>query len=161
MEVSFPSLRHDHHACVDDALAAAERYCREHGLRLTDTRRRVLELIWGDHKPVGAYALMAQLDPGGRKAAPPTVYRALDFLMEHGLIHRVASRNAYIGCARPGQSHDPQLFICKRCDHAAELDDPQVRAAIARDARRLGFSISDETIEIGGVCAACQVELAS
>ena len=156
MNTAFPTKRHDHRVCMNDALAVAERYCKEHGLRLTQIRRRVLELIWQDHKPVGAYALMEQLDLSGRKAAPPTVYRALDFLLEHGFIHRVASRNAFIGCIHPGSSHNPQFFICRHCGHAAELVDTQVHAAIARDADRLDFRISQETVEIGGVCAGCR-----
>ncbi|MGB0723468.1 MAG: Fur family transcriptional regulator, partial [Gammaproteobacteria bacterium] len=147
---------HNHSGCVRDALDSAERYCADKGLRLTDTRRRVLELIWGDHKPVGAYALLEQLGDDGRKAAPPTVYRALDFLLEHGLIHRVASLNAFIGCAHPGEAHDPQLFICERCGHAAELDDPGISRAIARDAKRMDFAIAHETVEISGLCGTCR-----
>ncbi|MCP5140912.1 MAG: transcriptional repressor [Gammaproteobacteria bacterium] len=156
MSSEFPDTHHDHHACVHAALATAERFCADHGLRLTDTRRRVLELIWADHKPVGAYALLDRLSGDGRKAAPPTVYRALDFLLEHGLIHRVASLNAFIGCDHPGSGHEPQFFICRECGHAAELDDPRIRQAIARDADRLDFDIAHETVEISGLCADCR-----
>lgn len=160
MSGEFPDVHHDHHACVHDALATAERFCAERGLRLTDTRRRVLELIWGDHKPVGAYAILERLGADGRKAAPPTVYRALDFLLEHGLVHRLSSLNAFIGCDHPGAHHAPQFFICRHCGHAAELDDPRIRQAIARDADRLDFDIASETIEISGACADCRREAA-
>lgn len=137
-------------------LTAADAHCAEQGLRLTELRRRVLELIWSDHKPVGAYALLDQLGADGRKAAPPTVYRALDFLVEHRLVHRIASLNAFIGCVHPGEAHTPQFFLCRECGDAAELDDVRVHKAIAADADQLDFDIASETIEISGVCAQCR-----
>ena len=106
---------HDHHRCVADALAEAERLCVDRDVRLTELRKRVLELIWGSHAPVGAYAIMDLLRAEGRNAMPPTVYRALDFLLEQGLIHRIASLNAYIGCSHPADTHAMQYLICKRC----------------------------------------------
>ena len=152
----FPDTRHDHKVCRTRALLEAEAYCRREGLRLTALRRRVLELVWADHQPVGAYTLLEQLVAEGRKAAPPTVYRSLDFLLEHGLIHRIASLNAYVGCNHPGREHEAQFFICVGCGQAAEIGDPSVESAIARDARRLGFTISRQTIEVSGTCAHCQ-----
>jgi Fur family zinc uptake transcriptional regulator len=152
----FPDKRHDHKACRTHALLEAESYCRRNGLRLTDLRRRVLELVWTDHQPVGAYALLERLVSEGRKAAPPTVYRSLDFLLQHGLIHRIASLNAYVGCSHPGRNHEAQFFICEGCGQAAEIDDPSIESAIARDAKRLGFSIARQTIEVTGTCAHCQ-----
>lgn len=156
MSAPFLTQPHNHAACVDQMLTAADRYCAAHGLRLTDTRRRVLELIWADHKPIGAYALLERLGDGARKAAPPTVYRALEFLLEHGLIHRIESRNAYLGCTHPGERHAPQFFICQRCGEAAELDDPRIGKAIAADADHLNFDVASQTVEISGVCAHCR-----
>ena len=99
-------LPHDHSQCVDSALADADALCARQGVRLTALRRRVLELVWQSHKPLGAYDILGTLsEEDGRRAAPPTVYRALDFLMENGLIHRIASLNAFIGCVRPEHSH--------------------------------------------------------
>lgn len=152
----FPDRRHDHAACREQALQQAEAYCRQQGVRLTDLRRHVLELVWADHQPVGAYSLLETLLNEGRKAAPPTVYRSLDFLMQHGLIHRIASLNAYVGCSHPGSHHDAQFFICKVCGQAAEIGDPSIKSAIAEDAQRLGFSIVSQTIEVSGTCARCQ-----
>ena len=87
---------HDHSHCVSDALRAADALCARSGARLTALRRRVLELVWQSHRPLGAYDILGVLSSeDGRRAAPPTVYRALDFLLEHGLIHRLASLNAY------------------------------------------------------------------
>jgi Fur family zinc uptake transcriptional regulator len=92
---------HQHEHCVHDALAAAEVLCAKRGVRLTAIRKRVLELVWASHQPLGAYAILDKLTNEGHKPAPPTVYRALEFLLEHGLIHRIASLNAFLGCIHP------------------------------------------------------------
>lgn len=152
----FPADDHDHADCVRQAMAQAEGYCGRSGLRLTELRHRVLELIWANHQPVGAYHLLEQLNNDGRKAAPPTVYRSLDFLLEHGLIHRISSLNAFVGCSHPGPDHNAQFFICESCGQAAELNDPGVESAIAKDAQRLGFSVGKRTVEVAGICARCQ-----
>src|SRR5690606_10698879 len=93
-----PHCPHDHEQCVSDALAAAEQVCERSGARLTPVRRGVLGLVWQSHRPMGAYDLLDTLArEDDRRPAPPTVYRALDFLQEHGLVHRIASLNAFIG----------------------------------------------------------------
>ena len=152
----FPSLDHDHARCIRQAMETAERYCGESGLRLTKLRHRVLELIWANHQPVGAYQLLEQLNSEGRKAAPPTVYRSLDFLLAHGLVHRISSLNAFVGCSHPGLDHDAQFFICEACGQAAELNDPGVESAIERDAKRIGFTVERRTVEVTGHCARCR-----
>jgi Fur family zinc uptake transcriptional regulator len=148
---------HDHiHAhCVTDALAAAEAVCSARGARLTPLRRRVLELVWADHAPVGAYTLLDELKAGGHSAAPPTVYRALDFLMEQGLVHRLASLNAYIGCVSPGQRHVHQHLICRACRSVTEITDQSIAAAAEAAGSRLGFCIEGQVVELSGLCAAC------
>ncbi|MES9856142.1 MAG: Fur family transcriptional regulator [Sedimenticola sp.] len=151
----FHEPHHDHHRCVTAALAGAESYCSRHRLRLTELRRRVLELVWASHRPVGAYALLEQISVDGRKAAPPTIYRTLDFLIEHGLIHRIASLNAYIGCSHPGADHSARFFICDQCGEAAEVNGTIIDDAISKDAQRLGFHIDRQTVEVAGVCAQC------
>lgn len=152
----FPVADHDHHTCVAHALQAAEAECRRRGARLTDVRRRVLELVWQSHAPVGAYALLETLGREGFCAAPPTVYRALDFLLAHGLIHRIERLNAFAGCTRPGEPHVGQFLLCQDCGSAAELDDPAVDAAIAAAAARLGFAVTRQTVEVDGLCPECQ-----
>lgn len=152
----FPVADHDHHACVAHAVEAAEAECRRRGARLTDVRRRVLELVWQSHAPVGAYALLETLGREGFCAAPPTVYRALDFLLAHGLIHRIERLNAFAGCTRPGEPHAGQFLLCQDCGIAAELDDPAVDAAIAAAAARLGFAVTRQTVEVDGRCPECQ-----
>ncbi|MFC1749610.1 Fur family transcriptional regulator [Pseudomonadota bacterium] len=150
--------KHDHHTCVQTALAKAENICRERKGRLTAQRKRVLELVWSSHKPVGAYAVLEILRADGFNGAPPTVYRALDFLLEHGLIHRIESLNAYTGCAHPGDQHSGQFLICSQCDKVAEVDDPKVDAAISNSAQQHGFSADHQIIEIRGTCPSCQAE---
>ena len=151
----FQPFQHDHAMCVDDALGAAERVCDKNGVRLTALRRRVLELIWRHHRPVGAYDLLDALREERRRAAPPTVYRALEFLMENGLIHRIEHLNAFVGCGEPGAMHTGQFLVCRHCSAVGELDDPEIRALVERKAERTGFRVSRQTIEIVGLCPAC------
>jgi Fur family zinc uptake transcriptional regulator len=156
---SFAPPGHDHDGCVNAALAAAERQCARRGVRLTEQRRRVLELLWRSHTPVGAYILLDKLREEGLRAQPPTVYRALDFLVENGLIHRIESLNAYVGCASPDERHVGQFLICTGCRSAAELDDPGIDTAIAARAREVGFVVSRATVEIAGLCPNCRAAL--
>lgn len=153
---SFTPERHDHRRCVSTALSKADATCTASGLRLTPLRRRVLELVWGSHTPVKAYDLLATLGKERHQAAPPTVYRALDFLQDAGLVHRIASLNAFVGCGEPGVGHAGQFLICTGCGMVAELDEAQLSQSIAASAERLGFEVRRETIEIEGLCADCQ-----
>jgi Fur family zinc uptake transcriptional regulator len=152
----FLQRGHDHASCVSAALVDATRVCAERGARLTPLRRRVLEIVWQNHKPLGAYEILAVLGDEGRSAAPPTVYRALEFLLEHGLVHRIASLNAFMGCARPGHAGSGQFLICRECGNAAELNDGGVDRAITRSAASQGFAAQQHTIEITGVCPECR-----
>jgi Fur family zinc uptake transcriptional regulator len=152
----FPDADHNHRECVKQALSAAEEVCREKGLRLTHIRRRVLELVWESHKPVGAYDILECLAADGKKAAPPTVYRALDFLIDAHLVHRLDSLNAYIGCQDPSRSHDGQFLICRQCRSVAELEDAEIGELISRKATRMGFAAVRQMLEIQGLCPSCQ-----
>jgi Fur family zinc uptake transcriptional regulator len=147
---------HDHDHCVEDAVEAAEKLCAERGIRFTPLRRRVLELVWSSHKPVGAYALLDQLRDEELGSAPPTVYRALDFLIENGLIHRIERMNAFIGCSHPGEVHRGFFLICAECGNADELESASVAESIATSAGKRGFIARDMTLEVTGVCAACR-----
>jgi Fur family zinc uptake transcriptional regulator len=153
--LAFQPPDHDHDACVADALGAAAAVCRRRGARLTAQRRRVLEIVWASHEPIGAYAIMEQLGGGGRRAAPPTVYRALEFLAAHGLVHRIESLNAYVGCARPGDGHTGRFLLCEKCGSAAEIESSGIDKGIARAARDRGFSVHRATVEILGICPNC------
>ncbi|MFD2262543.1 Fur family transcriptional regulator [Lacibacterium aquatile] len=146
---------HNHQHCIDSAISKAERLCQSRDANLTPVRRRVLELIWRSHEPVGAYALLDNLKDDGFNSAPPTVYRALDFLLEQGLIHRLESRNAFIGCPDPDHPHQGQYLICDTCGTVTELADDEMVAAIDTLAARKGFKPKRSTVEISGTCAAC------
>lgn len=148
-------------AIREKALREAELACARRGAQLTPLRRQVLELVLDAEAPVGAYALLDRLKASRPGAAPPTVYRALDFLLEHGLIHKVERLNAYIGCtdAGHGHAHDHghphQFLICRRCGVTVEIADRAVTHAIAEAAARAGFTGVEATVEIEGICARC------
>ena len=152
----FRPKGHDHADCVATALSAADRLCTRRGARLTELRRRVLELIWRSHEPVGAYALLERLARERGRVAPPTVYRALDFLIAHGLVHRIASFNAFIGCVHPDRAHIGQFLVCSGCGSAAELDDRRIDRAIRSGAAAAGFSVEHPVIELAGRCPQCR-----
>ncbi|WP_428247154.1 Fur family transcriptional regulator [Ferrovibrio sp.] len=152
---------HDHAACIADALGKAEAHCAATGAKLTPIRRRVLELIWNSHKPAGAYDLLAELGRDGQKVAPPTVYRALDFLVESGLVHRVESLNAFIGCTEPGHERHQEIFLCRACGTAFEINDPELGKRIQHNAASLGFLVERQTIEVVGLCRDCRDKAAA
>lgn len=153
--IRFPREEHDHDHCVAEAIETAVMICRERGLRFTRQRRRVLELVWNSHKPVGAYDILDQLNRAGARVAPPTVYRALDFLIEADLVHRLDSLNAFIGCPDPRNPHTRQFLICRECHSVAELDDSEVDDLVRQRAADLGFEALEQTLEIEGVCRNC------
>lgn len=141
------------------ALDAATQQCERHGVRFTALRRRVLELVWTSHEPVGAYALLDILKAEGHAAAPPTVYRTLDFLIEQGLVHRLERLNAFVGCPRPDESHSAHFLICTDCGRATELHDAtELDLAVQKAASSLGFTVTRRTVEVEGLCPDCQAE---
>lgn len=148
-----------HH--VDDAHAfveAVERACQERGLRLTPIRSRVLELIAAAGKPVKAYELLdlVRAQKGVGADAPPTVYRALDFLMANGFVHKLESVNAFVACHHPNSDqHSVPFLICDRCHSAVELEDREVVSQLEARAKALGFQPQAQTLEVHGLCARC------
>ena len=158
---------HAPHACtnpehhVDDAAAfvrAVERACGERGLRLTPIRGHVLRLIADAGQPIKAYDLLERVreSDGPGAVAPPTVYRALDFLMANGFVHKLESVNAYVACHHPNAAqHSVPFLICSRCHSAVELEDEGVVAALDARARELGFLPQAQTLEVHGLCARC------
>ena len=148
--------RHDHGDCVEAALEEAIAVCGDRGVRLTPVRRRVLEIIWQGHRPLGAYAILEVLSGEGHSSAPPTVYRALEFLLTQRLVHRLSSLNAFVGCSRPGHPGAGQFLLCTACGTAAELNDPDIERAIEHGAAAEGFVCRDHTVEISGLCPRCR-----
>ena len=150
-----------HHVHDADAfVAAVEVACQERGLRLTPIRARVLGLVALAGKPLKAYDLLEQFRAGkGDEAgatAPPTVYRALDFLLANGFIHKLQSVNAFVACHHPSTAqHSVPFLICDRCHSAVELEDRKVVAMLDERARALGFVPQAQTLEVHGLCARC------
>ena len=147
--------QHDHSSCVEQSLAATETYCAEHGLRLTPVRRKVLELLLREHRALGAYAILDLLRDAGFGSQPPVAYRALDFLTEHGFVHKIERLNAFVACVHPGQTHSPAFMICRKCDGVAEAEGLTEEGLLGAAARASGFEIERTFVEIEGVCDAC------
>ena len=152
---AFQKPDHDHDECAKRALADAERVCQESGKRLTDIRKKVLKEVWRSHVPVGAYGILAKLNEDGGHTAPIAVYRALEFLMKNGLVHRIASLNAYIGCAHPGDPHAAGFLICRECGSAVELDGSTLSRALDSELSASGFVVDSQVIEFSGTCPHC------
>ncbi len=139
------------------ALERAERLCQARAARLTPQRRRVYELLVNAGEPLTAYELLRQLAGDGGNPAPPTVYRALEFLQAHGLVHRLASRNRFVACDHPEHgAHGGVFLVCGRCGHALEWSDAEVARVVARTARAAGFQVGDDVLpEVEGLCPRC------
>ncbi|MBF0167052.1 MAG: transcriptional repressor [Alphaproteobacteria bacterium] len=153
----FPPARHDHARCVARALEQAEGICAKRSAQFTGLRRQVLGIIWNSHSPIGAYEILAALSSRERRPAPPTVYRALEFLQAHGLVHRIESKNAYIGCAHlETAQHAGQFLMCRACGQTAEACDKDLSRAIQKLAEKSGFSLEEQTVELSGLCPACK-----
>jgi len=152
----FHAPDHDHERCTADALSHAEALCAQLAQRLTAIRRRVLEVLLESHKPLGAYEIMDRAAAVGARPAPITVYRALDFLMEHGLVHRIESRNAFLACAHNHDSSSSVAFlICDRCGSVGEVAASSVTQPLIEGARATGFSPKMTVVEMTGTCANC------
>ncbi len=147
--------RHDHSACVSDAISSAEQHCAAADLRLTPVRRRVLEILLESHAALGAYDVLARLDAEGLGSKPPVAYRALGFLVDNGFAHRIEGLNAFIACAHPGADHAPAFLICRSCHKVAETS---AAAPLGQAASQAGFAIEQTVIEAQGLCPACQVQ---
>lgn len=147
---------HDHGHCCDDALARAEAVVAGAGGRMTPVRRRVLEILLSEHRAFGAYEVLDRLAEDGFAKQPPVAYRALDFLVEHGLAHRIRRLNAFAACAHPGTDHAPLFLICAGCNAVAEAPAGPVRAALDRAAEDLGFAVERANVEALGRCPACR-----
>jgi len=147
---------HDHDICIEDAIKRATEICEERGVRLTDIRKTVLEMVWNGHVAVKAYDLLDQLAAKGGSAKPPTVYRALEFLMEQGLVHKIESLNAFVGCPQPDGNHVSQFFICEGCGYVEEVHSPEMEQVIADKASESNFTVDRQTVEIRGSCSDCK-----
>jgi Fur family transcriptional regulator, zinc uptake regulator len=151
---------HDHAHCASGALARADAIATAAGARLTPVRRRVLEILLEEHRALGAYEVLRRLADDGFGNQPPVAYRALEFLVEHGLAHRIQRLNAFTACTHAGEPHAPAFLICETCATVAEADAGPVRAALDAAAAGLGFVVERSTIEALGLCPACRKDAA-
>ncbi|ORU91568.1 MAG: hypothetical protein A6F70_00365 [Cycloclasticus sp. symbiont of Bathymodiolus heckerae] len=146
---------HNHQHCMTQALQSAEKICTDKGVRLTAIRKRILELICSSHKAIGAYELLDLFRKEDMKAKPVTIYRALDFLMEAGLVHKIESLNAFIGCLQAETQHQSVILICDNCKNAFELDASSVYKTIFAMSKEKQFTPTTLTIELHGLCDSC------
>jgi len=146
---------HDHALCAGDAMALAEKALVEQGLRLTPVRRRTLQILLESHRALGAYDVLERLASDGYGNQPPVAYRALEFLEEQGLVHRIRRLNAFTACMHPGETHAPAFLICRACHAVAEAAAEPVARALERSAKAAGFVIERSTVEALGLCPAC------
>lgn len=148
-------VAHDHDVCVETAIAAAEAHCTAAGLRFTPVRRAALEILLREHRALGAYELLDRLRNAGFGGQPPVAYRALDFLVENGFVHKIERLNAFVACSHPGASHSPAFLICRECDSVAEAHSAPARGTLGDAARATGFKIERTVVEALGVCPSC------
>lgn len=142
--------RHDHRACIEGALAAAEAACAERRAQLTPVRRRALEILLEGHAAVGAYDLLQRLSAEGLGSGPPVAYRALNFLLAQGLAHRIESADAFVACAHPGAPHVPAFLVCRKCRAVAEGEAGPLEAGAE------GFAVERRVVEAQGLCPRCR-----
>ena len=155
-QVIFPGPDHDHGRCATAAIAHAEALCAARAQRLTPMRRQVLEALLASHRPLGAYEIIERLADKNRPA-PITIYRALDFLRENGLVHRIESRNAFVACVHNHSDGDLVVFlICERCGAVGEAPGGAAAEALKTSARAAGFSPNSPLVEIAGICSHCR-----
>lgn len=150
----FHSVHHQP-ASVEERISNIAHVCSEQGLRFTSLRKQVLRIVLLAERPIGAYDVLAQLKQGDKPAAPPTVYRSLDFLLEHGFIHRLASINAYIPCCHPREQHEAAFLICQKCEYVQEFSKEPLFSELNDVVEKDGFVSKHTVIEISGLCRNC------
>ena len=139
-----------------ERMAMAAELCEKRGAQFTKLRRRILELLWENGRPMGAYELIEALTPkDSRRVGPPTVYRGLEFLTSQGLAAKIESRNAYVPLMHPERYHDYLFFICIECGASAELEDQRLDNLISEGAEQIGFLTQRRVVEVEGTCSNC------
>lgn len=153
--MAFPTPHHDHASCTAEIVAHAQKVCDGRGARLTDQRREVLVCVAQSHKAIGAYDIIERMASHGPRPAPITVYRALDFLQTHNLVHKIESRNAYVACSEAHEDAPTALLICEGCGNVSEILDRHAADGLAGAARKQGFAVRHAVVELSGLCSHC------
>ncbi|BCF96047.1 transcriptional repressor [Paraburkholderia sp. PGU19] len=146
----------DQAARLAHKLARADALAADRGLALTTLRRQVYALIAQSERPIGAYDLLAALEPQRGRVPPTTVYRALDFLVEHGFVHRIESKNAFFACCQMGEPHQSQFLMCDSCGETVEIPGDGLATQLSGSAPAHGFEVHHQVVELSGLCAACK-----
>ncbi|MEW9582127.1 Fur family transcriptional regulator [Paraburkholderia sp. DGU8] len=136
-------------------LAHADAHAAAQGLALTPLRRQVYAAIVASERPVGAYELLDALEPKRGRMPPTTIYRALDFLLAHGFVHRIESRNAYVACCEVGVPHRSQFLMCDGCGATVEIPGDDLADRLSHSKPANGFEVHRQVIELSGLCAPC------
>ena len=157
MPAIFLGPDHNHERCAADVIAHAEKFCVARAQRLTPIRRRVLEALAASHKPLGAYEIIDEIATKGPRPAPITIYRALDFLIGNGLVHRIASRNAFLACVHNHDSGALVAFlICESCGAVGEAAGSAIVQSLNNAAKAARFTPTMSVVEITGLCSHCR-----
>lgn len=143
-------------AAVAKTVKHIEEYCQEHGIRFTEPRRHVVEIIAAAQKPIGAYDILAALGRYIENPKPPTAYRAIEFLIEHGFIHKIESLNAFMLCNTDHRHKGSQFMICDHCGKVIETHLCQLPDDLSKRAKAAGFNLSRWDAELHGTCSDCQ-----
>jgi Fur family transcriptional regulator, zinc uptake regulator len=151
------TAHHNHAQCTAELITRAEQTCAKRGTRLTDQRKDVLASVAESHSAVGAYEIIERMAHGRARPAPITIYRALDFLLEHDLVHKIESRNAYVACSGAHTNDQPTLLICNECGVVDEVIAPAINACLENAATEKRFAVSKTVIELSGTCSQCAV----
>ncbi len=134
----------------------AEARCQEQGERLTAARLAAYAELLAGQGAMSAYDLIARLeDRQGRKIAPLTVYRHLDFLTRVGLVHRIESTQSYLTCDHPQHAHESQYLLCTECGHVEEVHSNSLEKSLSKIADEHAFQPARTIVEINGICASC------
>lgn len=158
---AFPSLNHDHDACLGEALKRARLRSTQQGIKWTALREQVFRQIAMSHKPVSAYELIENLSAQGKRLAPVSIYRILDVLQSAGLVHRLESRNAFFACMGEHEGQ-PQtiVFLCEDCERVTEAEAPDAVNAIVKTTEAGHFHVRSAVLEISGICEECHISSA-
>ena len=142
---------------LEAQIAKVKSDCQSQGLRFTTLREQVYRLILLAAHPIGAYDILDQLQSTSKKViAPPTVYRSLDFLLNHGLIHQLSSSKAFFACSQPDDRHVAAFLICKCCGEVQEFSRQPIQTMLEQVEQSSKFAIQSSIIELSGICARCR-----
>ena len=146
---------HDHSLCVQTTLDVADKTCAQAGLRLTAVRRKTLEILVQEHRALGAYEILEKLREEGFGSQPPVAYRAIEFLVKNGFVHKVEKLNAFVACNKPRKPHAPTFMICRSCQLVVETVSSEVSSMLSKSANKLGFRLEKSVVEVEGTCSSC------